>query len=55
MSYNSTHTALICLTGIIIAGMQYGVNLADLAVVVAPIGAYVALREKARISENREV
>lgn len=52
MSWNSTHTALVCLTGIIIAGMQYGVNLADLAIVIAPIGAYVALREKARINEN---
>ena len=52
MSWNSTHTALLCLTAIIVAGMQYGVNLADLAIVIAPIGAYVALREKARIANE---
>lgn len=49
MSWNSTHTALVCLSAIIVAGMQYGVNLVDLAAVIAPIGAYIALREKARV------
>lgn len=54
MSWNSTHTALVCLAGITIAGMQYGVDLGQLAVVIAPIGAYIALREKARVDAERE-
>lgn len=49
MSWNSTHTALACLTAIIIAGMAYGVDLEKLAIVVAPLGAYVAIRENSRV------
>ena len=51
-SYNSTHTALACLTAIIIAGMAYGVDLQALAVVIAPLGAYVAIRENSRIKSQ---
>ena len=52
MSWNSTHTALVVLGAIIVAGMQYGVSLKDLAVVIAPIGAYIALRERARVNNG---
>ena len=52
MSWNSTHTALACLTAILIAGMAYGVDLQALAVVVAPLGAYVAIRENSRIKSQ---
>ena len=52
MSWNSTHTALACLTAILIAGMAYGVDLQALAVVVAPLGAYVAIRENSRVKSQ---
>ena len=52
MSWNSTQKALACLTAIIIAGMAYGVDLQALAVVIAPLGAYVAIRENSRIKSQ---
>ena len=51
MSWNSTHTALVVLGAVIVSGIHYGVSLADLAIVIAPIGAYIALRERARLNE----
>jgi len=50
MSWNSTHTALATLGAIVITGFHYGVNLEQLVPIIAPLGAYVALREKARVS-----
>lgn len=52
MSWNSTHTALASLTAILIAGIAYGVDLQVLAVVIAPLGAYIAIREKSRIKSQ---
>lgn len=50
MSWNSTHTAIAALTAIVISGFHFGVSLVDLAPVIAPLGAYIALREKSRVS-----
>ena len=50
MTWNSTHTALITLTAIIIAGFHYQVDLQLLLPLITPIGAYIALRERSRIN-----
>ena len=51
-SWNSTHTALLVLGAIIIAGFQYAVDPIQLGVITAPIAAYIVLRERARVSED---
>lgn len=50
MTYNSTHTALLVLCAIVIAAFHYSVDLSALIPVIAPIGAYITLRERSRIS-----
>jgi hypothetical protein len=49
MSYNSTHTAILALAGITIAGMHFGSNLVDLLPFIGPLGVYIGLREANRI------
>lgn len=50
MSWNSTHTALVIMGAVVIAGMHFGVELLSLAPILTPLGAYIALREKKRVS-----
>ena len=52
MSWNSTRTALASLAAIVITGFHYGVDLVQLVPIIAPIGAYIALRERSRVSAN---
>lgn len=52
MSWNSTHTALSVLGAIVITGFHYGVNLEQLVPIIAPLGAYIALREKSRVQNE---
>ena len=48
-SWNSTHTAISAITAIAISGMHYGIDLTQLAPILAAIGAYATLREVKRI------
>jgi len=52
MSYNSTHSALGVMGAIIIASFHYGIDLQLLLPLIAPLGAYIALREKSRINKG---
>lgn len=52
MSWNSTHTAIVALAAVIIAGFNYNVDLIQLVAIIAPLGAYIALREKSRINSQ---
>jgi hypothetical protein len=52
MSWNSTHTALASLAAIVITGFHYGVNLEQLVPIIAPLGAYIALREASRVKNS---
>ena len=52
MSWNSTHSAIFALAGIVIASFHYGVDLQLLVPVIAPLGAYIALREKSRVKNS---
>lgn len=52
MSWNSTHTAIVSLAAITIAGMHYGANLVDLLPFIGPLGLYIGLREGNRIKNN---
>jgi len=49
-SWNSTHTAIVALAAITIAGMQYGANLVDLLPFIGPLGLYIGVREAKRVS-----
>ena len=50
MSWNSTHTAIMAMTAVVIAGMHFGIDIMSLAPILGPLGAYIALREKKRVS-----
>jgi hypothetical protein len=52
MSWNSTHTALVALAAITVAGFHYGVDLIQLVPVIAPIGIYIGARESSRIKNT---
>ena len=52
LSWNSTSTAIASIAGIVIYGIQAGTDLANLAIVIAPLGAYIVARERSRINSN---
>ncbi len=52
MSWNSTHTAIATLGAIVISGFHYGANLEQLVPIIAPLGAYIALREASRVKNQ---
>lgn len=54
MSYNSTHTALLVMAAVIIAAFHYSIDLVLLIPVIAPIGAYVTMRERQRVQTNNK-
>ena len=49
MSWNSTHTAIVALTAITIAGMHFGTDLVNLLPFIGPLGIYIGAREINRI------
>lgn len=49
MSWNSTHTAIATLGAIVISGFYFGQSLVDMLPLIAPLGAYIALREASRV------
>ena len=51
-SWNSTHTALVVLGTVIVAGFHYGVDLQQLVPVIAPLGAYIVGREVSRVKNQ---
>ena len=50
MSWNSTHTAIVAMAAVVIGGMHYGIDILTLAPILTPLGAYIALRERKRVS-----
>lgn len=52
MSWNSTHTAIVALAGIVIASFHYGVDLQLIVPLIGPLGAYIVLREKSRVKNS---
>jgi len=52
LSWNSTHTALCVLGGIVISSFHYGIDATLILPLIAPIGAYIALRETNRIKKG---
>jgi len=52
MSWNSTHTAMVIMGAVVIAGMHFQIDMLSLAPILTPLGAYIALREKARVKNN---
>lgn len=52
MSYNSTHTAFFVLGAVLISAFHFNIDLVQLLPLIAPIGAYIALRERSRIKKN---
>lgn len=52
MSWNSTHSAIFTLGAIVIASFHYAIDLQLLVPIIAPLGAYIALREKSRIKKG---
>jgi len=52
MSWNSTHTAIVIMGAVVIAGMHFSVELLGLAPILTPLGAYIALRERSRVSKG---
>jgi len=51
-SWNSTHTAIAALATIVVSGFHYGVNLEQMVPIIAPLGAYIALREASRVKNT---
>ena len=52
MTWNSTHTAISALAAILVAGFHYHIDPVQLVAIVAPLGVYIALREKSRIDSQ---
>jgi len=48
-SWNSTHTAIVSATIIVVASMNYGVEIITIAPIIASIGAYAVAREIKRV------
>ena len=49
MSWNSTHTALVSLAAIVIAGFHFDVDPVAMLPLIGPLGIYIGAREVARI------
>ncbi len=50
-SWNSTHTAIVSATSIVIAAMHYGVDIITIAPIIVSIGGYAVAREIKRIKD----